>query len=146
MSSWKLRGAHEGHAHFFERVTEAGMSRRQFLRRGAVAAGGLAGLGLLEARPAFGQSDADPKPIPGGFDENFNPVPSNPFIHVLPPAVGFEMATITDFAGFLGAAEIQGTAHGSDNTSYTFDADMRFMKGQYIATDGRLRAASFGFV
>jgi hypothetical protein len=146
MSSWKLRGAYEGHAHFFERVSEAGMSRRQFLRRGAVAAGGLAGLALLDARSAFGQSSTDPKPIPGGFDENFTPVPSDPFIHVLPPAVGFEMATITDFTGFLGAAEIQGTAHGSDNTAYTFDADMRFMKGQYIATDGRLRAASFGFV
>jgi hypothetical protein len=146
MSSWQLHGPHGGHAHFFERATAAGMSRRQFLRRGAVAAGGLAGLGLLDARSAFGQSATDPKPIPGGFDENFTPVPSDPFIHILPAAVGFEMSTITDFTGFLGAAEIQGTAHGSDNTAYTFDADMRFMKGQYIATDGRLRAASFGFV
>ena len=56
------------------------------------------------------------------------------------------MSTITDFAGVIAAAEIQGTASGSDGSKYTFDADMRFMKGRYIATDGRLRRASFGFV
>ena len=49
-------------------------------------------------------------------------------------------------AGVVAAAEIQGTAKGSDGTTYTFDADMRFMKGRYVATDGRLREASFGFV
>jgi hypothetical protein len=97
--------------------------------------------------PAFAHDrDASPKPIPGGLDETFTPVPSNPFIHVLPPAVGLEMSTITDFAGVIAAAEIQGTAQGSDGSAYTFDADMRFMKGRYIATDGRQREASFGFV
>ena len=146
MPSWQLPGPYEGRAHVFERATTGGMSRQQFLRRSAVAAGGIAGLGLLGAHPALGQVDAAPKPIPGGFDENFNLVPSDPLIHILPPAVGLEMATITDFSGFIGAAEIQGTARGSDNTSYTFDADMRFMKGQYVATDGRLRSASFGFI
>jgi hypothetical protein len=70
----------------------------------------------------------------------------DPFIHVLPPAIGFEMATITDFDGVIAAAEIQGTAHGSDGTQYTFDTDMRFMKGRYISIDGQLRQGSFGFV
>jgi hypothetical protein len=65
---------------------------------------------------------------------------------VLPPAVGFEMSTITDFHGVVGAAEIQGTAKGSDGTTYTFDADMRFMQGLYVGMDGRLRRGSFGFV
>jgi hypothetical protein len=123
------------------------MSRRRLLRAGAGAAGGLALVGLMDAGPAFGHGqDPSPKPIPGGFDDTFTPVPSDPFIHVLPPAVGFEMSTITDFAGVVAAAEIQGTAKGSDGTTYTFDADMRFMKGRYVATDGRLREASFGFV
>jgi hypothetical protein len=122
-------------------VTE--LSRRRLLG----AAGALALAGFVDATPAFAHAgDASPRPIPGGFDENFTPVPSNPFIHVLPPAVGFDMSTITDFAGIVACAEIQGTAKGSDGTTYTFDADMRFMKGRYVATDGRLRDASFGFV
>ncbi len=65
---------------------------------------------------------------------------------MLPPAVGFEMSTITDFNGVVGAAEIQGAAKGSDGTTYSFDADMRFMQGLYVGTDGRLRRGSFGFV
>jgi hypothetical protein len=125
---------------------EAGLSRGQFLRRTAVAGGAVAGLGLLRARGAFGASGFDPKPIPGGFDENFNIVPSDPFIHVLPPAIGFEMATITDFDGVIAAGEIQGTAQGTDGTQYTFDTDMRFMQGRYRGIDGQLRTASFGFV
>ena len=104
------------------------------------------GLSLLDAGPAFASWRAQPKPIPGGFDENFNIVPSDPFIHVLPPAVGFEMSTITDFRGVIAAAEIQGRARGSDGSTYTFDADMRFMHGVYVARDGKRRHGTFGFV
>jgi hypothetical protein len=129
-----------------ERMLAAGMSRSQFVRRSAVAVGGVAGLGLLRARGARAANPADPKPIPGGFDQNFNIVPSDPFIHVLPPAVGFEMSTITDFDGVIAAAEIQGTAHGSDGSQYTFDTDMRFMQGRYVAVDGRERMGTFGFI
>ena len=117
-------------------------SRRQFLRGGAVAVGTLAGSGVFAAS-AIGASGADPRPIPGGFDENFNPVPSNPFIHVLPPGIGFEMSTITDFNGVVAAADIQGTAN---NGAFLFDADMRFMEGLYVGTDGRLRQGAFGFI
>jgi hypothetical protein len=128
-------------------VAERGLSRARFLRNGAAAAGGLGGLGLLHPSLAFARkSSGDPKPIPGGFDENFNLVPSNPLIHVLPPAVGLEMSTITDFNGVVAAAEIQGTAHGSDHTSYAFDADMRFMQGTYVDVDGQVREAAFGFI
>jgi hypothetical protein len=122
------------------------MSRAQFVRRSAVAVGAAAGLGLLRARGAGAATPADPKPIPGGFDEGFNIVPSDPFIHVLPPTIGFEMATITDFNGVVAAAEIQGTAQGRDGTQYTFDTDMRFMHGRYVGMDGNLRTGSFGFV
>src|SRR5215831_9442079 len=102
------------------------ISRGQFLRRGAVAVGGFA---LLDPASAFARSSGDPRPIPGGFDENFVPVPENPFIHVLPPGIGFEMSTITDFDGVVGGSEIRGTAHGSDGTTWDFDTDMRFMSG-----------------
>ena len=118
------------------------VSRRQFLRGGAVAVGSLAGSGVFAAS-AFGDSGSDPRPIPGGFDENFNPVPSSPFIHVLPPGIGFEMSTITDFNGVVAAADIQGTAN---NGAFLFDADMRFMEGLYVGTDGRLRQGAFGFI
>jgi hypothetical protein len=139
MPSWQ--------ADMFERFVSEGISRAQFLRRGVVAAGAVAaGIGLLRPNGAAAANPAEPLPIPGGFDENFNIVPSDPFIHVLPPTIGFEMATITDFDGVIAAAEIQGTAQGSDGTEYTFDTDMRFMRGRYIGTDGLLRTASFGFV
>jgi hypothetical protein len=123
------------------------------LKGGAAVLGAIAVGGWWDANPAFanpphdpGPSSVDPRPIPGGFDENFTPVPTNPFIHVLPPAVGFEMSTITDFNGVIAAAEIQGTATGSDGSRYSFDVDMRFMQGRYIATNGRLRDRAFAFV
>jgi hypothetical protein len=129
---------------------DCGFSRTQFLRRGAAVVGGVAGLGLTGTATAGGRPSADPRPIPGGLliDQNFNitVVPANPTVHVAPPAIGFELSTITDFNGSVGAAEIQGTARGSDGSTYTFDADMRFMQGVYVAMDGRLRQGSFGFV
>jgi hypothetical protein len=126
--------------------TSAGLSRRQLLKAGTGVVGGVALSGFVLAQPAEAKPSFEPTPIPGGFDENFVPVPSDPFIHVLPPVVGFEMATITDFNGVVGAADIRGTARGSDGTTYSFDTDMRFMRGRYIATDGRLRDGAFAFV
>src|SRR5215510_1502361 len=129
----------------FERAVTAVISRGTFLRRSAGVVGGLAGLQLLGATPAFAAA-ADPKPIPGGFSETFEFVTSNPFIHVLPPTVGFEMSTITDFNGVVAAAEIQGLARGSDGSTNSFDADMRFMQGVYVGEDGRHRNRSFAFI
>jgi hypothetical protein len=124
------------------------LSRRQVLIRGAAAAGGLAGFGLLEPALAFARGNGDPNPIPGGLDEFFSPVSSDPFIHVLAPGLGpqLEMATITDFTGVIGASEIRGTARGSDGSSWDFDTDMRFMQGTYVDRDGQTRKGSFGFV
>jgi len=124
----------------------ARLSRRQVLRRGAVAFGGVAGLGLLDPSELFGSAFATPRPIPGGFDLNFNIVPSGAFIHVIPPSVGLEMSSITDFNGVIGGSETQGTARGSDGTRYSFDCDMRFMRGAYVGVDGRLHNGSFGFI
>ena len=145
MSLWQ-GGTAEHPAGLAERLPVARLSRRQALRRGALAAGAFGGLGMLDVPSAFASWGAQPKPIPGGFDESFNLVPKDPFIHVLPPAVGFEMATITDFRGTIAAGETQGTAVGSDGSRYTFDTDMRFMQGQYVGRDGRRRWGSFGFV
>jgi len=105
-------------------------------------------MGLLDPSLAFARGHGDPNPIPGGLDQSFNPVPSNPFIHVLSPGLGpqLEMGTITDFKGVLGASEIRGTAHGSDGSTWDFDTDMRFMQGTYVDRGGRVRKGSFGFV
>jgi hypothetical protein len=121
----------------------ARMSRRQFVSRSAVAVGRLAGLDLLRPSFALSASGADPTPIPGGFKlSSFTPVPANPDIHVLPPALGFDVSTITDFSGFVAAANVKGSAMGC-GSSFAFDADMRAMQGTYVGHDGAsARAAS----
>ena len=134
-----------------EEVVVEGYSRSQFLRRGAVAAGAAATVGLLEPLTAFGRSAGSPNPIPGGLKfldapPFFEPVTKDPDIHILGPTIGSEASSITDFNGALAAAEIQGGAHGSDGTVYDFDADMRFMQGAYIDVDGRLHKGTFGFI
>jgi len=116
------------------------LSRRDFL--GVAVGASFALPALAAARPGTGL----PNPIPGGFDEAFNLVPQDPFIHVGIPAPGFEMATITDFNGTIAAAEIRGTAVGSDDSEWDFDADMRFMEGTFVDTAKRLRRGAFAFV
>jgi hypothetical protein len=73
-------------------------------------------------------------------------VPKHPFVHILPPGIGFEMSTITDLHGVVGGSEIRGTARGSDGSKYDFDTDMRFMHGTYIGLDGKVHKGTFGFV
>ena len=115
-------------------------------RRAAVVVGVFA-LGLAVAATALARGKpGDPKPIPGGLSADFMPVPSDPFAHVLAPFPPFEMSTIGDFDGTLGAAEIQGTARGSDGTTYVFDTDMRFMEGTYVDTGGNTQHGSFAFI
>jgi hypothetical protein len=123
-------------------------SRRQFFRQSGLALGGLAALGLADPLTALakGKQQGAPNPIPGGFDANFQPVPSDPVVHVLPPGIGFEMSTITDFNGVVGASEIRGTAHGSDGSVWDFDTDMRFMQGQYVDATGHMQHGTFGFI
>jgi hypothetical protein len=115
------------------------------LARGAVAFGGAAGLGLLDPRWAWGAgASAAPRPIPGGLSLTTGTfVPSGADLHVLSPGIGFEMSTITDFNGVIGGSETRGTAN---NQTYSFDCDMRFMRGVYVGLDGRPHNASFGFI
>ena len=127
------------------RLAYARMSRRQFVARSALAVGGLAGLELLRPSFAFSASGSDPRPIPGGLAPDFTGVPSDPFIHTFFPALGNEVSTITDFSGFVAAAEIQGAATGGGK-SLSFDADMRLIQGKYVGMDGRVHEGSFGFI
>jgi hypothetical protein len=123
------------------------VARGRFGPRAVVAVGVVAVVFAVLVTAALARGKpGDPKPIPGGFSAAFVPVPSDPFIHVLPPFLPFEMSTIGDFEGTIGAADIQGTAHGSDGTAYTFDADMRFMRGVYVDAAGKLQHGSFAFI
>lgn len=128
-----------------------GISRSQLLRRGAAAAGGAAAVGLLDPLAAFGRSAGSPSPIPGGLkfidDPPFvEPVTSNPDIHILGPTIGVEASSITDLNGVIAAAEIDGVAHGSDGSTFDFDADMRVMQGWYVDTNDQLKKGTFGFI
>jgi len=142
-----------GHAHFWERA----FSRREFMRGTAATAGLALGAGLVQSagafsphRPFFG--NAAPQPIPGGTDlDELLGLGSGPLFHFFFPAFGQEVSTITDFVGHVGAAEIQGTGTltntlSHETTTLTFDADMRFMDGHYIAEDGHPRNGTFGFI
>jgi hypothetical protein len=124
------------------------LSRKALLRRGAgavVAMSGLYAAGSPRAR-AIAYDATGPKPIPGGFSASFKPVASNAVAHVFQPAKGVELNTIGDFDGFVAATEIQGKAKGSDGTAYSFDCDMRFMHGSFVALDGQLKQGTFGFI
>lgn len=122
---------HIGHAHFWERA----LSRRQVIKTAAAGTAVVLGSGLLTPELVGArQSFAAPRPIPETL------FPGAPF-HVLGPD-SEEPSTITDFNGFVGATDIQGT--GTDGL--LFDLDMRFMKGTYVGVDGKVYHDTFGFV
>ena len=135
-----LSGRSFGHAHFWERAAK---SRRGFIQAGAALAAGLAVAPVLRGsapKPL-------PKPIPGGLDLLGN---GNIF-HVYLPGTAPELSTIGDFNGVLGATEILGSWSGGGvtpppDTPLVFDADVRFMAGEYIGRDGTNHQGTFAFV
>jgi hypothetical protein len=127
-------------------VEKPRLTRAAFLKGGVALAGALAIDNVWNAQSAAAHGASDPRPIPGGFDANFNFVTHDPLAHAFFPVVGLDMSTITDFRGTVAGTEVQGTAHGSDGSRWWFDADMRFMQGHYVAIDGRLRERSFAFI
>ena len=139
------RCSHVWHGDLLERV----LTRRE------VVVGGAAAFGVL-ARPrfAFGAPpSAGPNPIPGVL-------PEIPFIHVrLPgyPPLGSpdparnDPATITDFNGHVGLTYVQGMGTRTDKATgatarLPFEVDLRFMKGVFVARDGRRRHAAFALI
>lgn len=131
--------SHEGHAHFWER---AALTRRKFLSSAALAGGAaltspLWAAKLAEAAPF---AEADPSHIPGGTTLPFQPTP----FHFYFPGAG-DIATITDFEGVVGVADIPFT--GSTHVgALQWKADVRFMKGTYVGTEGDTRTGAFAFI
>jgi hypothetical protein len=111
----------------------------------AGAAGGALGAGLIPwATFAAKPSNSAPKPTlntsnVGGVDFAFD------FF-----GPGVDPSSITDFNGFVGVADVQGTgtATNPDGSKETllFDTDMRFMSGVYVGVDGAVHKGAFGFV
>ncbi len=137
---------HTGHAHFWERARAQGISRGQFIRAASGATAAALGSGLWLPGLAHADSGtAAPLPIPGTL-------PGTPFHVVLPGPVdlGHEPSLITDFNGFIGLANVDGTGTGTNasgaSTTLVFDLDVRFMDGVYIGVDGKTHAGTFGFV
>ena len=142
----------------WERAGEHGVTRGSFLTKTAGAVGAFAGLAALSPASARAATDARPKPIPGGLHPADLGLPVPPFpeiIHIQAPGVATlgdsEPITITDFNGNIGYAIVDGEGTGRDTATgatkrYSFNVDMRFMQGVYVAEDGRVRRATFGFV
>jgi len=131
---------HRGHPHFWQRA----LSRRNFF---GAAAGVLGAASLAYGERPF--NGADPRPIPGGLQLLG---PGNELFHVFLVGPNTENATITDFNGFIGAADIRGpwTVSGTSAPTpvppTTYDADMRFQAGEYIGVDGRHYQGNFAFI
>jgi hypothetical protein len=127
------------------------ISRRQFARNAArtavvgAAFGSLWRPGRAEAKASFA-----PVPIPGG----------TPFLggsyHVFGPAafdpIDAEPATITNLNGFSGLAYVSGmvtqtNVQTGEQLRFPFvDSDMRFMRGEFRGTDGRMHHGAFAFI
>src|SRR5215471_5537781 len=128
------------------------VSRRTFLTNTAGAAGLAFWIpGVAKAAQGNGKAtgkSADPKPIPGGGSplgipiHHFGVIPT-----ALPLASLNDPSNITDFKGFVGLNRIRGAGRGSGFADpLSFQADMGFMKGQFIAEDGKLHEGVFGFI
>ena len=137
---------HTGHAPFWQQT----MSRRHFARTaaGTAVVGATLGSGLWksEAKPP---ASGEPVPIPGGFQAG------GKTFHEFGPGAGspdLEPITITDFNGFVGLAYISGmvtetnTTTGKTRRLPFLTADMRFMKGVFRDTEGRVQQGAFALV
>ncbi len=131
------------------RLGERVLSRRQFFRAAAGVTGLALGSGLWLPAPVQARlKDIDPRPIPGGM-QLLGDV--SEVFHFFLPEPGNEPSTITDFNGQVAVARIQGTGTGTDTVTgeqidLLFDADMRFMTGEYVGVDGRRHRGTFALV
>jgi hypothetical protein len=123
------------------------ISRRRFIGGTASAVGTVLGASMLLPSAALAKTklqNVTPNPIPGGTTIG------GQLFHFLVFGQGLEPASITDFNGFVGVADVQGTgtATNPDGSTETllYDTDIRFMKGVYVGKDGAVHKGTFGFI
>ena len=130
---WALPPPRDAVSHHVHHV----LSRRAFMGSMAGAAGAALGAGLIPGAALAAQPlNSDPVPTPTttfGFHFGF-----------LGP--GLDPSSITDFNGFVGAADVQGNGLDGNGNTLLFDTDMRFMSGVYVGVDGQVHRGTFGFV
>ena len=152
------------------------VSRRRFFGMSAGAAGSVLGSGLWtparadhddDDREGEGRRCPEQNPIPhvnmaagpqtfGSFHFFFpGPADGSPTLGDPEPAAahaaGRDPSLIFNFDGVIGQADLALEGTGTDLTTgksapYTFKADMRFMKGRFVGTDGRLHRGAFAFI
>jgi hypothetical protein len=119
------------------------LTRRAFLGSTAGATGALL---LQPAAAVAGNPHIDNSPNPSSHQETLGDVTFS----LTFPGPGTDPSSITDFNGFVGFADVQGTgtATNPDGSTETlvYDTDMRFMTGTYVAKDGKNYRGTFGFV
>src|ERR1700687_591335 len=133
------------------------ISRRNFIRASAGAAG--TGLVLSSAlpKPLLGAEEAhrscpvDPHPLPHTIATPFATTIPHFFpgpVEGVDPVTGHDPSEIFDFSGVIAQADLllSGTwtdLNSGDTAPYDFHADMRFMKGQFVAADGKTHKGAF---
>jgi hypothetical protein len=131
------------------------ISRRRFMGGAAGATGLALAAGLWTPTQAVTSTAGagEPNPIP-----HLNPSPFEPIHFSFPgpadstdPTTGHDPSLITDFKGLIGGADLDLTGTGTDTTTgetapYHFHTDMRFMKGEFVGTDGRHHRSAFLFI
>ena len=122
------------------------VSRRAFMGGAAGLTAAALGASVLRAPAAWAKSGSVVVPKPttnvlslGGLD-----------FHLTSFGPGMDPSSITDFNGFVGVADVQGTGTGTNADGFQepllFDTDMRFMDGQFVGVDGKVHQGVFGFV
>lgn len=128
--------------------------QRTFTRRQVVATG-TAALGVLALpRLAFGAPPSGgPSPIPQVLDPTVPihiQLPGYPPLGSPDPATN-DPSTITDFNGQIGLTYVRGMGTRRDKATGStarlpFEVDLRYMKGEFVATDGRRRHGAFALI
>jgi hypothetical protein len=146
------------------------VSRRAFMREAATGSGAVLALQPTPVTSVLAARDDDDEHRVRGLCDDPFPIPhltTLPFasIHFFFPGPvegtavptdptgahdGRDPSLITDFRGVIGQADLDlsgtGTNAAGEHTPYTFHTDMRFMKGTFIAADGRRHRGAFAFV
>ena len=84
-----------------------------------------------------------PAPVEGTDAPNTDPTGAH--------ANGRDPSVIYNFRGLVGQADLNLTGAGTNLSNgatapYAFHADMRFMKGEFVGTDGSTRRGAFAFI
>ena len=120
------------------------LTRQAFLGASA----GVTGAALLQPAAALAgnpRTDDSPKPTTNKFT-----LDGVTFFSLTFFGPGLDPSSITDFNGFVGVADVQGTGTATypDKPPETllYDTDMRFMTGTYVGKDGKNYKGTFGFI